>query len=147
MEKYIDISNSKFEVCINKNENKNENDESKVPYYEHRDDKYGKIIFFGIVDADDEETIWEFKCVKNLQIDHFLQVIVYAWLWKECMEERKGPREFKIINIRTAEIHKLNENSELINDVIQLLLSNRYDPKNKITDEKFIEKCLKKIYV
>jgi hypothetical protein len=28
------------------------------------------------------DDMWEFKCVSNITVEHFMQVMIYAWIWK-----------------------------------------------------------------
>jgi len=97
------------------------------------------IEFNGIIDGFDKDIIWEFKCVEELTIEHFLQVILYAWLWKVVMLEKYGSRRFLLMNIRSEEIHELDTNSPLIDDVIKILLENKYCNEKEIDDDSFIQ--------
>lgn len=36
----------------------------------------------GLVDILSDEVLWEVKCVESLSDEHFLQLGVYAWLWR-----------------------------------------------------------------
>lgn len=40
----------------------------------------------GLVDIVTPTALWEIKCVKALSDDHFLQLGVYAWLWRRNFE-------------------------------------------------------------
>jgi hypothetical protein len=40
----------------------------------------------GLVDVLTEDTLWEVKCVGSLVDEHYLQLAVYAWLWKKTKE-------------------------------------------------------------
>jgi hypothetical protein len=112
-------------------------------YYEYKTNTYGTIKFRARIDALDKNTLWEFKCTTSIQIDHLLQLVVYAWIYNKCMREVYGQREFKILNIRTGEVKKLNYNkmSHIVDQIIDILLSNKYDTKLKKSDQIFIELC------
>jgi hypothetical protein len=43
------------------------------------------------------------------------------------------------MNIRSEEIHELDTNSELIDDVIKILLENKYCNEREIDDDSFIQ--------
>jgi len=97
------------------------------------------VEFNGIIDGFDKDIIWEFKCVEELTIEHYLQVILYAWLWKVVMVEKYGSRRFLLMNIRSEEIQELDTNSNLIDDIIKILLENKYCNEKEIDDETFIQ--------
>ena len=135
MQKHMDIANLTYEIPICKNFN------LFSPCVEF-DSDYGRVTMSGRVDAIDGDTVWEFKCVDDLQIGHLLQVIVYAWLWGKFMVTEYGFKTFKIMNIRTAEVRTLGGNFALINDVFKLLLQNKYEKPAVDSDDIFIGKCI-----
>lgn len=109
--------------------------------YKYQTNSYGTIYIRGRIDAIDESTVWEFKCVNMLTMEHKLQVIMYAWIWRKCMKDVLGGRQFKILNIRTGQILELNTSSYVIDQIVDILLDNKYDRKEKDDDPEFIEKC------
>ncbi|ATZ80252.1 DEXDc helicase [Bodo saltans virus] len=125
-------TNSKYEQTIYDN-NKN--------YYALYHDMYGEINISGRIDVYDDDTLWELKCTNSLQLEHLLQLILYAWLWEKIMKKEHGSKKYKILNIRTGEIRELIYKDHLINEIIELLLINKYENKFKNNDEEFIEKC------
>jgi hypothetical protein len=109
-------------------------------YYSYNHDQYGTINISGRIDAIDTETLWEFKCVNTLTVDHLLQLTIYAWLWERTMKLQYGKRKYKILNIRTGEIQELNYQDHLVNSIIELIFINKYDMKCKDDDDEFIQK-------
>jgi len=99
------------------------------------------------LDAFDDNAVWEFKCVSQLQLEHFLQLIIYAWLWKQRQEgkesnyEMYGSRKFFLMNIRTEEIHELDSTSPYINEAMEIILENKYKMREKISKDIFIKNC------
>lgn len=91
--------------------------------------------FTGRVDLVTDSTVWEFKCTSKLSIDHLLQVVIYAWLWK--IQELPS-KDFKIFNIRTRELLSLNATLEDLNTIIIALLKGRFQKQEIKTDEEFI---------
>jgi hypothetical protein len=111
-----------------------------VKYYEHP--KFGKIHITGRLDSMDREVVWEFKCVRELTLEHFLQVICYQWLWNFCLHEQYGERTFRLLNIRTGEMYEMKMDEKLVNDVMELLIENRYERLGVISDDEFVKICL-----
>lgn len=100
--------------------------------------------FTARVDAITDRTVWEIKCVGKLTNDHFLQVVIYAWLWRLCVEDIENfenVRDFRIFNIRSGEIYRLEaETSELSYIMVELLKAKYGAPENTDNYE-FIETC------
>jgi AAA domain len=125
-------NNAKYEQII-----ANENDNC----FTYKHDKYGNICIKGRIDAHDNESLWEIKCTSKLNVDHMLQLVIYAWMWENCMRERFGLKKYKILNIRTGEVLELKYDEYIVNDIIELIFVNKYEPKTKDSDILFLEKC------
>jgi hypothetical protein len=50
----------------------------------HKD--YGLIKIGARIDAFDDKSVYEFKCVDYISIEHKLQLVLYSWLWKNSTE-------------------------------------------------------------
>lgn len=125
LSKYID-KNAVYEIELGDN-----------GYYEYVSNKYGCIKIHGIVDAMTDDSIYEFKCVSELQLDHFLQLILYTWIRKSLYNCNK---KAYLLNIRTGELWRLKYDNYIIQNVIDVLLSNKYNNKTLDTDIEFINK-------
>ena len=104
--------------------------------------EYGPIKVNGRIDALDTTNAWELKCVESLSLEHFLQVVIYAWIWKNEYVEGDGPRKFHILNMKNGEIYTLDTNSSLIDKAMDVLFENKYAQQKKLSDSEFIEQCL-----
>ena len=109
-------------------------------YFNHPD--FGKIFVNGRIDCMDKNFVWEFKCVKELVLEHFLQVVCYAWLWNLILKDKFHDRTFRLLNIRTGEMYEMKNDQVIIQDIINLLMLNRYARNIPISDKEFIESCL-----
>jgi hypothetical protein len=85
-----------------------------------------------------EKTVWEIKCVKELTMDHQLQVIIYAWLYRKLGYQEKV---FKLFNIRSNEVQELIATEEELDFVFISLLQGKYQKNEKKSDEEFIGLC------
>jgi len=86
--------------------------------------------------------IWEIKCTTDLTTDHFLQVVIYAWLWRMTMEnmmELLNVREFRLINIKTGQIWRLSASTSVLTNIVVLLLKSKYGTKKVRNDVDFLE--------
>jgi len=90
----------------------------------------------GHLDIVDKDTIWELKCVRQLEPVHFIQLTVYAWLY----EQRCGKIPIlKVFNVLTEEIIKLSITGSLP-ELVSYLVVKRYGTKREVvTDEVFLD--------
>jgi hypothetical protein len=103
--------------------------------------EFGHVTLKGRLDTLDDDKIMEIKCVDALSVEHKLQLLVYAWMWKNFYESGHGSREFKIVNIRNGEVWGLDGDSPLLDEAMQILLSNKYSQQNMLDDAEFVKKC------
>lgn len=107
-------------------------------------DKFETDTYFRFtarVDTITEDSIWEIKCTSSIAVDHMLQVVIYAWLWNMTVDN--DVKTFKIFNIKTGEILKLEASMDELNTIMLALLRGKYEKAEKITDEEFIDNCNK----
>lgn len=103
-----------------------------------------QIRFNARVDLITKTTVWELKCTSKLTIEHLLQVVIYAWLWNMrggIDLVHRGIKQFKIFNIKTGEIMRLNATMEELNLIMIALLKGKYQEEVVKTDEEFIADC------
>ena len=82
--------------------------------------------------------MWELKCTSKITIDHLLQVVTYAWLWKILVAD---DRNIRILNIKTGELLELCASLDELTFIVVALLKGKYcDPIVK-TDEEFVRDC------
>lgn len=111
--------------------------DSDIFIYNHKE--YGIIKIAGRIDAFDDSTVYEFKCVDSISIDHKLQIILYYWLWRNSsLYGEYGGKNFIILNIKTGEIIKLSDNYFIISQVVELIFANKFLKKNTMEDNEFI---------
>ena len=67
--------------------------------------KFGKVIV-GRMDCLDKDTIWEFKCTKNLDTEHFIQLAIYALLNENMRGYRLRDIEDKLKKCRVKKIEE-----------------------------------------
>jgi len=99
--------------------------------------------FTGRVDLISETIAWELKCTSEITVEHLVQVIIYAWLWRmrHSYTEVFEDKTFKIFNIKTGEILRLDASQDDLNLIISTLLKGRFQDPIKKSDEEFIRDC------
>jgi hypothetical protein len=103
----------------------------------HKD--HGLIKIGARIDAFDNKSVYEFKCVDSISIEHKLQLILYNWLWKNSnLQKNHGHRDFKLLNIRTGELLQLVNDNYKITQIIELILANKFVKKITLKDDEFI---------
>lgn len=117
----------------------------------HEDEDYQRMDFIlkreGIhlfrlnarVDLITPTTVWEIKCTSDITLEHLLQLVIYAWIWR--VAKKNEYREFKILNIKTGEIQRLNATDEQLSNIVFELFKNKYNKYTKRTDEEFLQEC------
>lgn len=96
-----------------------------------------KFRFTARADLITQTSMWEIKCVREITMDHQLQVVIYAWLLKMKSIEK----DVKIYNIRTGEIQRLDATKEELDYIVVSLLQGKYQQITKKNDEEFLEDC------
>jgi hypothetical protein len=103
-----------------------------------------KFRFTARTDLITESTVWEMKCTSKLSIDHMLQVVIYAWLWKmRCSLDvfPSDEKNFKLFNIKTNELLRLEATLEDLHSIILALLKGKFQKQELKVDDEFIADC------
>lgn len=96
-----------------------------------------KYRFTGRVDIETTISIWELKCCSELSLEHKIQVIIYAFLWK--IQYPLSQKKFKILNIKTGECLELNADIKILTKVVVSLINGKYSTQKSMTDMEFLE--------
>ena len=97
-----------------------------------------KYRFSARLDVVTESTVWEIKCTTQITIDHMLQVVIYAWLWRMVLGEKK---EFRLFNLRNSSVYRLNATTEDLTKIVVELLRGKYESNVALTDQEFLEQA------
>ena len=100
-----------------------------------------KFRFTARIDMLTDSSVWEIKCTSKISIDNLLQVVIYAWLWKMTHEE-ENIKEFKILNIKSGELMRLECTMEELNFIILAILKGKYVKHEVLTDSDFLQATL-----
>ena len=102
-----------------------------APYFPTRE-----FIFTARVDSITSGAVWEWKCTAFLTVDHFLQVIIYAWIWKTL--HPADTRDFILFNIRTNEKYQLCGELQDLESIVVLLIKAKYEKPARQEDAVFL---------
>ena len=94
--------------------------------------------FSARLDLISETHVWEIKCTQQLSMDHRLQVIIYAWLWRlvpGCDQEKK----VRIMNIKGGEVLEIQATTEELTRVVVELLRGKYVASVSLSDTEFLD--------
>jgi hypothetical protein len=97
-----------------------------------------RFRFTAVIDLVTEASVWELKCTESITMDHKLQIIIYAWIWRMMDKPKKT---FKLFNITNGELFTLDTTTEDLDTIIIALLKGKYDEPTIKTDEEFIQMC------
>ena len=101
-----------------------------------------KYRFTARLDLITTQRVWELKFVNELTIDHYLQFVIYAWLWKcvyrDDAEEENTHKEFYIFNIRKEEIFRISASFEELTEIVVLIIKGKYEPTATQSDDEFV---------
>jgi len=101
-----------------------------------------KFRFNARVDLITETTIWELKCTSELTQDHMLQLVIYAWLWNMRYMRNDNEKIFRLFNIKTGELLRLDASMGDLNNIMSSIFISRYtDPVVK-SDLEFVNDCV-----
>jgi hypothetical protein len=94
----------------------------------------------GYLDCISINKIYEFKCVKELSSEYFLQVALYQYLLQTVMKKKdiNINMEFYLYNVLSDEMYQITSSYENICQLTKFLIESKYFNKKSLTDEAFI---------
>ena len=127
----------------------------------HKGEQY-QFQIHGCIDGIFENVVWEFKCVQELQMEHLLQLAIYAFMWEQLQTNTAKKYDkstktynivvdfdsivetevlcvYKLFNCRTGEIRELHYKNIL--EIMNILFENKVFPYTLTDDKVFIEMC------
>jgi hypothetical protein len=99
-----------------------------------------KYRFSARLDLVTQSSIWEIKCTHQITIDHMLQVVIYAWLWR-LVPGYDAKKNAKIFNLKTGEVFVLDATTEELTKIVVELLRGKYEKHEPLSDDDFLTLC------
>ena len=97
-------------------------------FYGFKTETYGVVKIRGRVDCINDDVVWELKCVDMLSIEHMLQVVLYAWMWRRIVLQRQENKEKQ-----DNQDNQANQDNNLQNGIDRLFNSSN-ERKKKLRD-------------
>jgi len=98
-----------------------------------------KFRFSARCDLITEDTLWEIKCTSQISMDHKMQVVIYAWLWRVLFGDQE--KSVRILNIRTGEKLRMDATTDDLTKIITVLLKGKYGKTKTLETPEFISSC------
>jgi superfamily I DNA/RNA helicase len=115
--------------------------EYKISLEDYTNDVFPKIKIYAFIDCIYKNCVREIKCVKKLETEHKLQLVIYAWLYKLCSNKYNKDTTFELFNICTNERLQIdNTKRDIIDEIIYKLLLTKYKIEEISDDTEFITK-------
>jgi len=101
------------------------------------------IEIYGSIDCIDinNKNIYEFKCVKTLDITHYLQIAIYMYLY--IKNNNTENVNYYLYNILTNELIEISCNIENLKIIVEKIVEYKYFIREKINTDKFIKNTIK----
>ena len=94
--------------------------------------------FSARVDLVTKDSVYELKCTSEISLEHRVQVVIYAWLYKILGYKEKV---FKIFNIKTGEILTLSGKFEDYHKIVTTIIKGKSIENVRLDDDEFIKSC------
>ena len=104
-------------------------------------------ILIGIYDCIDTDNniIYEFKCTKKLEKEHYIQLAIYMYIHmiNQLDNNIKIKYRYRIYNILTDQLDEITTTLNQLKKLIKYIFDYKFGKKEYINDINFIENCLK----
>lgn len=110
-------------------------DVALYPYFSYEK----RFRFCARADMVSDSTLWELKCTSKITMEHRMQVVIYAWLWRILHPE--SPRMVQVFNLRTGEKLRLDATYDDLTQIVVALLRGKYEEPIILGDDEFVEQC------
>lgn len=100
---------------------------------------FNEFIIRGFIDLIENDTqLWEFKVVKQLDTEHFIQLSIYMWLYYRTYQKIQPAFLYNII---TNEKYSVMCSIENLQKIVSILCEHKKKGIDKKSDEDFISQC------
>lgn len=130
------LSYVKLLECVNRLDKFNFNRNSKFEcFYQHNHIALPNKIITGYIDCVSENNIYEFKCVTELKIEHYIQLALYKYLYES--NNTISIQHCYLYNILTDELVLVKCDYTKLEQMVLFLINKKYNNVKYITDIQF----------
>jgi hypothetical protein len=94
----------------------------------------------GYIDCIDDNNIYEFKCVQQIETEHFLQLAIYMYQIEKINKNKNY--NYYLYNILTDELFQVKCTLNNLIKIVEILIKHKYFNKEKIDDNTFLKNNL-----
>lgn len=154
---YDFLSRTQAEECIERMKTLNLSDDAifegiiKHPHpvlLEHNKVLVGAIDCISKSQSQSTSDVWEFKCVKEIKDEHFIQLAIYCFLIHTTQPNpdqlkipSNNPFNYYLYNILSDEMFQLHITPEQAKEVVDQLIITKFQSNNQKSDQEFFEIC------
>jgi superfamily I DNA/RNA helicase len=95
----------------------------------------------GYIDCVDQENIYEFKCVKQVEPEHYLQLALYAYI-NESNSQGVSNQRYFLYNVLTDQLDEVLFDYGRLKELVAFLIRYKYYSSGRKTDRQLIESLL-----
>jgi hypothetical protein len=92
----------------------------------------------GYIDCIDINKVYELKCVSKLENEHILQLAIYMYIYENQNNNVIITNKYYLYNILSDELVKIKSTHDRLKQMIEYLIDYKYNNKDKLSDEKFL---------
>ena len=115
-------------------------------------DMIRKKTIIGKIDCVDDKSIYEFKCVKEIKKEHFLQLAIYMYMHKKDLIKKYRDQHdvdevpidelnkyhYYLFNILTDDLYEILCSMNELHNIIIILINEKHKNLNKVSNEEFV---------
>ena len=137
------LSKNKLNLFLERLNNLNisNNYEMECDFYRENEKELLNRKLVGFIDCIDYDNniVYEFKCVKKLQKEHYLQLALYMYLYELNKIDEKTETKYVLFNIITNEYMIVKCNLDKLRKIVEYLIKTKFVKEIGISNEEFIK--------
>jgi hypothetical protein len=136
MNKYNWLSSKNLKKCLKRMESlKLENPKFEQPLMKQMIiENVSNII--GSCDCIDSSSLYEFKCVAKLELEHYLQLMLYMYLHKS--QNPDDSKKYILYNILSDEMIQIDCDIDVLEKLVKKIIKTKNNGLDKISDKEFV---------
>ena len=134
---YTWLSEENLTLCVERLRTLNIN-ENNLKFETKHNINILNVPIVGYIDCVNNDNIYEFKCVKELKKEHYLQLALYKYMYEMSNPNTKDVKKYYLYNILSDELILLISSHTDVFQIIKILIENKYKKNVEIIDDVFL---------